>query len=264
MELRRARELIKSVPVVGPWAYQAYLKARYAEGRVLEIQAGPLRGMRWVRFMRTFWHGYVTGEYESELVSAILREAHSGGTFYDVGANAGLMSLAGAKAVGPRGLVVAFEPHPETVRQLRSQLDANGIANAEVVEAAASDREGRAEFQDEGSSDVLSLASVADRSFRTLSVRTTTLTKVALETRAPDLVKIDVEGADMLVLRGAREMLERHHPVVIMELHTQDIAPEYETFMNDLGYAHYELNGQAIQGPIRSHHVISKYQGAGP
>jgi FkbM family methyltransferase len=166
------RERIKRVPVAGPALYDFYLKRRFNEGEVLTIQGGPLRGHKFKRFMRTYFDGYVTGAFEPELLARIASELEDGDVFFDIGANDGLMSMAGAQGVGATGTVIAFEPHPKTADELREQMRINKIDHiVQVEEVALSGEDGLIEFSDDGPSDMLGIASIADQtSVRTIMV----------------------------------------------------------------------------------------------
>src|SRR5216684_7222763 len=154
---RNLREQAKKIPVVGALLHHFYLKAFYDEGKVLYIKDGLLAGKAWIRFMRTTVDQYVTGEHEMPVQQALAKYLRPGMVFYDVGANGGFFSLLGASLVGPRGRVVAFEPHPTTAEQLREQMRINEIDNVDVVVTAVSDKCGTAELSNDTSSDMLSL-----------------------------------------------------------------------------------------------------------
>lgn len=254
------RERIKRVPVAGPALYDLYLKRRYNEGEILTIEGGPLQGRNFKRYMRTYFDGYITGAFEPELLARIASELREGDVFFDIGANNGLMSMAGAEGVGAAGKVVAFEPHPKTADELREQMRINNLDHiVQVEEIALSNEDGLVEFSDDGPSDMLGIASIDDQvSARTIMVPAARLDSLIERLGPPAAMKIDVEGADMWVLEGATAVLAEHKPLIFMELHTPEIAVEYNAFMEPLGYKHFEMDDTAIVGPIKSRHVISR------
>jgi FkbM family methyltransferase len=165
--------------------------------------------------------------------------------FYDVGANGGFLSLLGASLVGPSGKVVAFEPHPITAHQLSEQMRVNGFRNVDVVVAALSDKSGFAEFSDEGSSTMLSLVGAGHVS-RTIRVTTTTLDREIKTRPVPDLLKIDVEGSEIEVLGGGRNLFATKRPTLLVEIHSDELAVRYDNLMTDFGYVTQDLAGKQI------------------
>lgn len=146
----------------------------------------------------------------------------------DVGANVGLYSLA-LSAIAPRGHVFAFEPSPHAIGHLRENIEQNGVANVEVSDLALSDHTGTVAFHDfdffsAGSFAVDDGSLFSSDSFGSdlLEVPATTLDEffAAHPTSRLDLIKIDVEGAELAVLAGAGATLERFRPVVVLEFNT--------------------------------------------
>src|SRR5262249_20805847 len=109
---RDFRERLKRTRFIGPRLYNIYLRLFHDEGRVLTIRDGYLKGKHWIRFMRTHYDDYITGDYEQQVQDALAAHLRPGMVFYDIGANGGFFTLLGASLVGDRGRVVAYEPHP--------------------------------------------------------------------------------------------------------------------------------------------------------
>jgi FkbM family methyltransferase len=153
-----------------------------------------------------------------EIIAALLRP---GDTFFDVGANIGYHTLAAA-ATGAR--VYAYEPVPRLRHRLASNLRLNGLEHRVTVsELALSNRNGDADFYlakrlDDGSHSLI--PGVPAQSVERITVRTIRLDDhlQASGTPQPTVVKIDVEGAEALVLDGAVALLDNvTPPVVIIE-----------------------------------------------
>lgn len=128
-----------------------------------------------------------------------------GMTYVDVGANIGTTTLAGARAVGATGVVVAFEPHPQTFRDLSDSVALNPelAAHITLVESAVGDVTGRVAISDLAENDVNHINATG------IPVSMTSL-DVALEGIAHiDLLKIDVEGYERNVFRGAKKTLAK-------------------------------------------------------
>lgn len=155
---------------------------------------------------------------------------------YDIGANLGLHTLF-YSAVADQ--VVAFEPAPQTYRRLVENLALNQRTNVLTWNAALSDRSGVLDFLDNGISQTGTLLTGAPHAqgFQKIQVQAYRLDD--LELPAPDLVKIDCEGAEMQVLRGAVRTLRQHRPVVHLEVHPLLGVSETEVqgFLRSAGYS---------------------------
>ena len=128
-----------------------------------------------------------------------------GMTFVDVGANIGTMTLAAANAVGHSGTVIAFEPHPGTFRDLSGSVSLNPeLASCiSLVASAVGDTTGSARISDLLENDI---NHIGDNG---IAVPMTTLDVALEETPHIDLLKIDVEGYERNVLRGASRTLAK-------------------------------------------------------
>jgi 23S rRNA U2552 (ribose-2'-O)-methylase RlmE/FtsJ len=140
--------------------------------------------------------------YEPAKHRALDQVLRPGMTFLDVGACKGDFTVFAAVRVGPLGRVVAIEPEPANVRSLRMSIARNRVHNAEVHEMALSDASGRG---------ILHV----------------------------DVLKIDVEGWEVPVLRGARHTLGEIHPILLMDLHP-DLGVNPGTIAEILHDHHYE------------------------
>jgi FkbM family methyltransferase len=137
---------------------------------------------------------------------------------FDVGANLGMYSLMAARRVGPQGEVHAFEPTPRLVRKVRDNAGLNGFSNIVVNQVAVADKLGTAQFFLCADDDQSSLAAVSDS---VISVRTITLDDYIAENGIPrvDLMKIDVEGAEVRALEGGERLLSRPYaPTIFLEI----------------------------------------------
>jgi FkbM family methyltransferase len=150
----------------------------------------------------------------------------TGGTFVDVGAQIGYYSLKAAPVVGVGGSVIAIEPNPETVRKLQANIDASGAKAVTVAPVACADTEAMLDLfaAPESNTGETSLskanASQAGPVANTFKVRARPLDDIIRELAVArvDVIKIDVEGAEYLVLKGALETMDRHHPMLLLEL----------------------------------------------
>ena len=143
----------------------------------------------------------------------------SGGVAIDIGANLGEWTVALAKAVGPGGRVLAFEPNPLIADALARTLRINNLAQARVLRLALSNRDGSAHFLVSRGNSGESRLGEARPGMDGFDVRIRRLDDIVAEKDLVrlDLVKIDVEGHERWVLEGAEESLRRFRPAVIIE-----------------------------------------------
>lgn len=168
----------------------------------------------------------LTGRTAPAETAVVRASLPAGGTFVDVGANWGYFTLVAADAVGSAGRVVALEPDPRVHAELRANVARNGIGTVTVLPVAASDRAGEAVLAGYAEADrnrgVSSLVAAPAGAAASFPVRTAPLDDLldGLSIDRVDLVKIDVEGAEELVVRGmARGMAAGRYRRILVELH---------------------------------------------
>jgi len=160
------------------------------------------------------------GQYENELLH-LDRFISPGMVVVDGGANCGIYTVAAAKLVGMRGLILSFEPGAEAFALLRRNVVLNGLTNVRTYRAALSDKEGTAAlYHHREGTNSFSLGATDAGGEVFEEVVTRTLVQVVREETALrlGLIKLDVEGCEELVLRGAISIIERHHPTVLFEM----------------------------------------------
>lgn len=221
------------------------LAVRTPEGTVLLIDA-------WNN--RDFYADPDTLTKDDPVNQAFEQLLRPGDVVLDVGANLGRMSLHAARLVGAGGQVHAFEPCPKVAGSLWRNLQANAAANVTVWPFAATERAGMVEFQmplgtNSGWASMRDLGAGAAVSIHVAAARLDDLSELWL--RPPRLVKIDVEGAELLALRGMQAGLAKHQPFVVLELTDSWLrqlggsAAELLQLMRDLGYSAWDLRGPA-------------------
>jgi len=159
----------------------------------------------------------VAGGYEPHVSRTLRSILRSGDTFVDVGANIGVHVADAARVVGERGRVIAVEPNSENCRLLLLTLDRNGLRNVALVPAALSDDGEWTWFSTHIGSNGGVLTSDVEALTRGFGV---VVPVRRLDDIAPEgtrLIKIDVEGAEIPVLRSGLETIRRDRPSIIME-----------------------------------------------
>jgi FkbM family methyltransferase len=198
----------------------------------MRIMQGPMRDMRWIAGAHT--HGCWLGSYELDKQLLLARTLKHGGVLYDIGANAGFYTLLGSRLLGPEGQVYAFEPNPRNLRYLNDHLRINCIGNARVFPLAVSDHAGTATFDADAPPAQGGLSEGGS-----LTVQTVALDDLVAsgELRPPQYMKIDVEGAELLVLRGAGRILQVHRPIIFLATHGPSVHAACTSFLQSSGYA---------------------------
>ena len=193
----------------------AWLKGLTHPEVALPILTGPLRGSKWI--VASSVRSCVLGTYERDKLAQVVTFLPRGGVFYDIGAQAGYHTVLASKRAGAAGAVYSFEPLPRNQAYLRKNLELNGVRNTTIVPAAVSDRDGELCF-DPGPGFMAGHISDASDGLRVKAV-TLDYWQQTENARTPDLMKIDVEGAEVAVLTGARRLITAHRPTILIDSH---------------------------------------------
>ena len=199
-------------------------------------------------------------DYERQELGMMLRLAavcagNGCRTFMDIGANVGFYSLALAKAM-PAASIYAFEPIPSTFGELRRNLDLNELRRVEAFNLGLSDVLGELTFYFDPTVSGATSSAPLGAGFTTHEVKCAVETLDVFAARHglnPDLIKCDVEGAELKVFLGARKTLERAKPVVFSEMprkwsarfgyHPNDIIALFA----QLGYRCFTIAGSILR-----------------
>jgi FkbM family methyltransferase len=160
----------------------------------------------------------VLGVHERAVTELVTREVGPGQTAFDVGANIGYFTLLLARRVGPSGRVFAFEPDPQNCELLRRNLALNGYANVTVVPKAVADHSGTLKLWRAAAAGDHRIYDSHDGR-EAIEVPTVRLDDVVREFAGPvHFIKMDIQGAEALALRGMVDLLSRApHVKMVME-----------------------------------------------
>jgi FkbM family methyltransferase len=210
------------------------------------------------------------GQPHEQGTEALLRHVlKTGDTFVDVGANVGFYARMASVLVGESGRVFAFEPLSSALRL--SKMNTESLTNVVVDARALSDHNGEADFHVRYQGDTSSLLP-GDAGSRVRVGVTTLDARLLSEGVAPtrvDFIKIDVEGAELSVLRGATKTIEKYQPLVYFEflpLYASQYGFGYDDFagfFEPLGYSLHWINHDA-NGPELFSATESTYLAAIP
>ena len=200
-------------------------------------------------------HVFLAGAFAEHEVAFMRAALKPGMRFIDVGAHWGLLTLLGSHLVSQAGHVLALEPDPRMLAKLRFNLQLNHISNVQVFEVAATDREGKVALTGSAPEDkdwaASRLVDHAGPGASTFVVRGRRLDDFLGDTGTDgaDLIKIDVEGAEKLVLQGMESGLNEHrYKRILLELHPLELKKrsvaisEITDFLSAKGYVGYQLD----------------------
>jgi FkbM family methyltransferase len=234
------RRQVKNVPGVA--ALQRLIVSRFlsAEPFIHFVNAGPAAGLRFEISLpkdKAIW----TGTHEPAFASAIADSVHRGDVCYDVGGYRGY--LGGVMAIAGASAVIVFEPLPANQRALKRLCELNPELPIQVQPIALGATNSPVTLQVMPDDSMGRLATSAlspgtqPPAFISVDVRTLDELQSRGEIPPPDLIKIDVEGAELDVLRGATATLRLSQPLVFLEAHSQVIEVECVKELESQGYS---------------------------
>lgn len=199
-----------------------------------------------------------TGIWEQKIAKQIKNILPKDGVFIDIGANIGYHSLLASKILSGGGHIYSFEPQHSIYLQLLKSVEKNNLKNITVYNTALSDRVGSETLyireENSGGSTLLSLPVM--ESFQVgsrVSVELATLDSFLENFPSVDLIKIDVEGYEYEVFRGAQKLLEKYHPTIIMEFSPVFYVQDYTeksgnlvNFLSNKGYRFFDMDDKEI------------------
>jgi FkbM family methyltransferase len=213
------------------------------------VRAGRAKGARWTLLpFSSYWR---SGESEHDVQRACeyLTDL-SGITFWDIGAHFGIHSVGMAMSIGTAGQVVAFEPDPCAFRRLSRHVALNRLDNVQMLQVAASNKNGAAALflpQRGGSScshlkfnswdDMNGVASTTIE-----TVRPDDLVRSSL-IRAPDLIKIDVQGHGAQAIEGSLQAIRNKRPIIAFSNHSDHERFGIRDLLAPLAYTVRDLGG---------------------
>jgi FkbM family methyltransferase len=257
--LTTLRRAAARIPLLGPALKKSYLGLFARDGAVRSIETGPLAGLKYHHYRwSTPDHDLVVNNWADEAAAAFTRLVPGKKRIFDIGANWGFYVLLAHKHRDADCQIIAFEPHPRSARELQTQITLNQIANATVVQSALSDQDGAIEFVDTGSAIGQKMAAV-DNYFTTarrIRVPAMSLNTAVDRFGAPDLIKLDVEGAENLVLTGGRDILTRYRPTLIVEVHGPERSNDFYGIVESCHYRCETAAGTPITDRAYHHQVV--------
>jgi FkbM family methyltransferase len=208
--------------------------------------AVPPHGRVWLSASETlglYWMVY--GPFEEEERKHAARVAATGGWAIDVGANVGVFTVSIGQSLRTGAKLIAVEPLQDNIDRLRRHLQQSDIADVSIVKAAVGASPGRAVLMQTPDAAYSSLAGNASVGSKGVEVAVTTLDDIWESHGSPDVtfVKIDIEGAEVEALKGARRMLAALRPELLIEIDDKERVAVIEDLLRGLGYRRHQPVG---------------------
>lgn len=201
--------------------------------------------------------GIIRGKYETEELDFVRRRVGPGQTVLDIGANIGLFTITMASLTGPTGKVYAFEPLDDLATLLARSVAENDFADRVVLERVAiSDKPGSGQLisasKTTNAGGAYLKAGEVPLGHNVNEVKLITLDTYPVR-RPVHFIKIDVEGAELLAFRGAKELLKKDRPVILSEVHPEQLlkvsgctVKEFVAEMESYNYRCHHLRGSQL------------------
>jgi FkbM family methyltransferase len=214
---------------------------------VVMVSSGEIRGMK-LNLDLGSEKDYWLGTYEVDLQNAVKSNVREGWVVYDIGANVGYISLVLAKAVGEKGQVIAFEALPTNVDRLYENIHLNGLdSRIMVVPGAVTDESGEVKFLVGPSGAMGKVNGSAGR--KDLYHEAIEVSGIALDdfvykdgNPIPQLIKMDIEGGEVLALKGMTRLISEARPLIFLELHGSEAASVAWEILNSADYTICKMN----------------------
>ena len=221
----------------------------------MRVLQGPLRGAHWIAGSGN--HGYWLGSYELSKQIRFAESLRADDVVFDIGANVGFYTVLASRLVTSAGRVYAFEPLPHNLRYLRP-VAMNASRNVSIIAAAVATSPGRARF-----------AGGVDRSQARLDpsgeieVDVVAIDELvaANQLALPQIVKIDVEGAEFNVLHGMIETVRAAAPLIFLATHGSDVHAQCLALLDEVGYKVTPLNADQPDELVAIQHDTSGLAG---
>jgi len=219
----------------------------------VRIPAGLGKGF-WFYADPRFELGYTNGDHEPWLQELLQSELRPGDCFYDVGGHTGFFSLIASRFLGPAGDIVIFEPDPDNIAAIKANMDRNGVSRATLVAAAVWSSAGEVSFEralEESNRTQGHILAEPNSRLARITVNTVRLDDLIFEQGypAPQLMKMDVEGAEWDALQGARRLLSEIRPKLLCEVHDPKQMDQIRGYLRQFGYEAEEWN------PVHEHYA---------
>lgn len=203
---------------------------RYLPPIPLPLPKGPLKGRKW---LPSGGFKFFSGNFEPLKTRAIQSLVHEGDVVYDIGAHVGYYTVMMSELAGPTGRVIAFEPNQFNFRHLERHIILNKCDNVRAFPVCVSNTMGTCKFKTRCASVEGHMAEDGDMAVD--SVRLDTIVEDGTMP-TPTFMKVDVEGAELSLLHGAKSLVSTCRPVILLAVHSGELYDGCKEFLTGLGY----------------------------
>ena len=209
---------------------------------LVKIKAGPLKGMKWIL---TSGGRFISGTHEPYKSKAIMNNFTKGTVFFDIGAHFGYYSAIAAMLNQGEGQVFAFEPRPMNARFFRKHMNINRFVNVVLFETAVGEADGEVMFDTRYGSATGRVSEKGNIKIRQVSIDRMVKDKIL---PLPGFIKIDVEGGEVEVLKGLKDVVASCRPKMLVATHNTLCHEYVVNFMEENGYQFEILNPESDKG----------------
>ena len=211
------------------FSYMTYL---LPTGLIVPIISGPLKWKKWIvgaAAGKGKGLSIIINQSEQAQVHEALKLLKHDSICFDIGTNVGFYTLLFSEYAKQ---VYSFEPLPRNLQYLIRMVKINNIHNVKILPCAVSDSSHIGSFSEDHNPAMGKLSKNGS-----LPVLVITCDQFLLETKvSPDVIKIDVEGAELKVLKGASGLLRRAHPSILLSIHSDELRTDCLIFLKNIGY----------------------------
>jgi FkbM family methyltransferase len=211
-------------------------------GIYVKIKSGPLKGRKWIV---TSGGKFVHGDQETYKTDAFTKNFSAGDVFFDIGAHFGYYSAIVAMINNGSGKIFAFEPRPMNAKFFRKHMKINDFKNVTLIEAAVGESDKDVRFDTGHGSATGRVSAEGD-----LRVKQVSIDRMVEDGSlpVPGFIKIDVEGGEIEVLKGSKEVISKYRPKMIIATHNPECYQFVTDFLNRNMYHFEVLNPNSVGG----------------
>ncbi len=203
---------------------------------ILQIISGPLRGQRWIKGSHNL--SVILGTYERVQSREFMRSTENVGVFWDLGAHVGYYSLL-FRAGNPLGEIVAFEPAEKNAKLFCQHMDLNNVTEFAQYTVAVSDQPGMLSFSKGKTSVAGRLKENGDYQVEVIRLSDWLAQN---KIKAPQLIKMDIEGEEYKVLEDIKSILKDHKPRIFLSTHGREVHRACINLLKELNYSFKPLD----------------------